>query len=381
MPKGCNLLGMQTLQPANQSVQAIHKMPTLTVNLGALCANYQTLANTCAPAECGVVVKANAYGLGMDRVAPALYEAGAKSFFVATLEGGAYLRDILPDATIYVLNGLLNGDQDLLLTGNLTPVINTMESLHLWQAASKLAQKPLPFALHVDTGLNRLGLSPDEFQSVLNTGWDGLDLKMVMSHLACADEPDHPMTKQQSDLFNTLTKDLPQTVQRSLAASDGAFRGQHLHHDLVRAGASLYGLNPTLETENPMQPVVQLNVPILQIRTVEQDGTAGYCATASVKKGQRLAVVAYGYADGLYRSASNSAKLFYGGQALPVVGRVSMDVTIVDISDLPEGTLKQGDMLQVFGANQAPDDLARDMDTIGYEILTSIGYRIQTTYI
>ena len=338
----------------------------LVISLKAIQENYKFLQQNTA-GNCAAVIKADAYGLGMAPIAKALSEQGAKEFFVALAEEGAALRQILPEATIYILNGILPGEQVLFLSHNLIPVLNNPAQKTEW-----LNDKPC--ALHVDTGLNRLGFNANDFDY-----FDGLNVQLVMSHLACADTPDNQINQQQRARFITAANKYP-LARKSLAASDGIFCGPNFHFDLVRPGAALYGLNPTPNSQNPMQSVIQLSVPVLQIRTIEQEGFVGYAATCRVNPGQRLATISLGYADGFFRSLSNQAQLYYKGTVLPVLGRVSMDVVTVDISALPENALNPGDMVDVFGPHQTPDELAKAAGTIGYEVLTSLGSRFERVY-
>lgn len=345
----------------------------LAISLSAISANYKLLSEKSATAQCAAVVKANAYGLGVAAVANTLYESGAREFFVALVEEGAELRAILPDATIYVLNGILPNEEKLFTEQNLIPVLNDAGALSLWQNAAKSLNKKLPAVLHIDTGLNRLGFA-DVPENI-----DGLNIKLVMSHLACADTPENPINVQQHQRFKNAIAKLP-GVRASLAASDGIFCGSDFHFDLMRPGAALYGLNPTPSQKNPMQNVIQLDVPVLQTRVVAQDGFVGYAATHTVTRGQRLATVSLGYADGFFRSLSNKGQLFHNGTALPLLGRVSMDVVVVDMSAIPENALHAGDSLQVFGDSQTPDQLAKAAGTIGYEVLTALGPRFNRVY-
>jgi alanine racemase len=338
----------------------------LTISLNAIRNNYQLLNQKTDQAVCSAVIKADAYGLGMKPVAENLHDTGITNFFVALLEEGIELRQILPEATIYVLNGILPNEEKLFLEHNLVPVLNDKSQTELWQNG-KLC------ALHVDTGLNRLGFNLNDFQKF------DLNVQLVMSHLACADTPDSWINKLQLQRFTEASQKYPD-AKKSLAASDGIFCGPDYYFDMVRPGAALYGLNPTPSQQNPMQQVVQLSVPVLQTRIVEQDGFVGYAATKEVKKGQRLATVSLGYADGFFRSLSNAGRLYYKDIALPVLGRVSMDVITVDISALPENALNAGDWLDVFGPNQSPDQLAKAAGTIGYELLTALGQRFERVY-
>lgn len=351
----------------------------LTVSLSALCDNYRFLCEQTAPAQCGVVVKADAYGLGMAAVAPALYNEGARIFFVAQTGEGIALRSMLePDAVIYVLNGLLPDSEQDFLAHDLRPVLNRPDSVRRWRDKGRHTgnNKPAPCAIQLDTGLNRLGLTAGEVGSV---DLDGLDVAMVMSHLACADTPDHLMNTVQRQRFEEMVRYFPD-AQKSLAASDGIFCGPEFHFDLARPGAALYGLNPVPRRVNPMKAVINLTAPVLGVHHVEQDGFVGYAATRSVRAGQRIAAIGLGYADGFFRSYSNQANLYWQGTALPVLGRVSMDMILVALDNLPENSLHTGDYVEIIGPSQTVDQLAASSGTISYEIIATFGPRLERIY-
>lgn len=351
---------------------------TLTVDLDALGKNYAFLAEKVAPCACSAVVKANGYGLGIAPIAQTLWNAGNRLFFVAQLDEAIELRALLPEATIYVLNGLFAGEENIFAALDLVPCLNDGVQLALWQAHALCVQRQLPAILHVDTGLNRLGFNVRDFKAL--GAVKHLDLHYIISHLACADDPENEMNKHQRDLFISATQHFPQ-IKKSLAASDGIFCGTRFHFDLVRPGAALYGLNPRPGLDNPMRQVVRLQAPIIQLRTVDSDGTVGYGASARVTARQRLATIALGYADGFLRSLGNQAILYWGDHELPVLGRVSMDLITVDVSSLPEEALKVGDMLDIFSRYQTPDQLARKAGTIDYELFTTLGRRLERHYI
>lgn len=340
----------------------------LSISLSAIQENYRHVAEVSTGAMCAAVVKADAYGLGLNAVAPALYEAGARTFFVALMEEGIALRALLPDAVIYVLNGVLPNEESDMRAHGLRPVLNDPENLSRWTDG--------PCAVQLDTGLNRLGFSVSQWEK---TDLAGRDVTLILSHLACADTPEHPMNTVQRQRFEDMTARYPQ-VQKSLAASDGIFCGEGFHFDLVRPGAALYGINPIPNRANPMTPVVTLEAPILGIHTVEQEGSIGYAATRAATIGQRVAAIGLGYADGFFRSHSNQANLYWKGKALPVLGRVSMDIVLVDLANVPEQTPTIGDYVEVIGPSQSADQLAATAGTIGYEILTALGPRFQRVY-
>jgi alanine racemase len=339
----------------------------LTISLEAIKQNYHYLSKKIGNVSCAGVVKANAYGLGMAPIAKMLADNGMKDFFVALPEEGIELRHILPNANIYILNGILAGEEKDFIHHNLIPVLNDKSQIALWQNGR-------PCVVHIDTGLNRLGFNAKDIDAI-----DGLNINLLMSHLACADTPDNPFNDLQLHRFNEATKKYPH-IKKSFSASDGIFIGSEYYFDMVRPGAALYGLNHVPTRINPMQTVIQLSVPILQTRVVDQKGFTGYAATYPVTPGQRLATVSLGYADGFLRRLGSQGHLYYKDIALPVLGRISMDLVTVDISALPESALRAGDWLDVFTPGQTPDQLARKAGTIGYEILTSLGDRFERVY-
>src|SRR5215813_296246 len=310
----------------------------LTIDLAAIAENYRMLAAKVAPAECAGVVKADAYGLGAAQVAPALQRAGCRTFFVATLAEGLALRALLPDATVYALNGLHGVDPPAFIGAGLRPVLVSLQEVDTWLAAADAAPAARA-GLHLDTGMARLGMPADEFDGLIA---DGSKLKrlrpsLVMSHFACADTPEHPLNREQPQRFQAALSRLALPgVTRSIAASSGIFLGQEQALDLVRPGAALYGIAPLANQPNPMRQVVRLQAKILQVRRVDADSTVGYGATHRFDRPARLATIGVGYADGFMRALSNRGGAYLGGRRLPIVGRVSMDLTVLDISGLPE---------------------------------------------
>ncbi len=337
----------------------------LAIDLDAIAGNWLKLCDLAAPATVAGVVKADAYGLGMDRVAPALRRAGCSLFFVAGLEEGASLRALLPDAEIAVLSAPVEGFQAAYRDHRLLPVLNHAGDLAAWPGEDAV--------LHVDTGMTRLGLDPADAAAL-----DRQRFRLVMSHLACADEPDHPLNDAQRRLFAELAGrfDAP----ASLANSSGIFLGPGYRFDTARPGMALYGLNPTPGEANPMQSVIRLEARVLQVREVGRPLTVGYGATAKVRAGQRLATVAAGYADGYLRAASPRAGALLHGRRVPLVGRVSMDSIILDVTGLPPGSVNPGDRAVLIGEGMDADALAEAAGTIGYEVLTSLGARYARSY-
>lgn len=337
----------------------------LTIDLDAIVRNWRKLCDLAAPAAVAGVVKADAYGLGMDRVAPALQRAGCSLFFVAGLEEGAALRTLLPDAGIAVLSAPVEGFQAAYRDYRLLPVLNHAGDLAAWPGEDAV--------LHIDTGMTRLGLDPSDAAAL-----DRRRFRLVMSHLACADEPDHPLNEAQRRLFAELAPQFD--APASLANSAGIFLGPGYRFDIARPGMALYGLNPTPDLPNPMRPVVRLEARVLQVREVDRALTVGYGATAEVRPGQRLATVAAGYADGYLRAASPRAGALLHGRRVPLVGRVSMDSIVLDVTGLPPGSVNPGDWAVLIGEGTDADALAEAAGTIGYEVLTSLGARYSRSY-
>lgn len=353
----------------------------LTVDLDALTRNYADLCARARPAAVAAVVKADAYGLGLDRVGPALAAAGARTFFVALPEEGVRLRRSLPDVEIAVLDGLFAGIEDDYRRHRLTPVLNHLEEVGRWQALARRLETPLAAMLHADTGINRLGLDGDAVARLAAEPdrLDGLAVTAVLSHFACADEVDHPLTAIQATRFAALRRRLP-AVRASLANSAGLFRDAGYHLDLVRPGIAVYGGNPTPETANPMRPVVALEARVLQVRRVDSPMTVGYGATHRIRGPGKIATIAIGYADGYRRSLGGRAIVRLAGRCCPVVGRVSMDLTTVDVSALDDADLRPGGWVRVMGVEEDADALAATADTISYEMLTGLGRRFERVY-
>jgi alanine racemase len=333
-------------------------------------------------------VKADGYGLGADRVAPVLYQEGCRIFFVATFDEAVALRQILPDdqmpdADIACLNGLLAGTETAFVEHRIIPVINAVEQIGRWRDQGAKEGRALPAMLHLDTGMNRLGLDGREMDRVADdpTSLDGIDWRYAISHLAIADEADHPMTAQQLARFRSMRARLPVAMKASLANSSGIFLGSEFHHDLGRPGIALYGGRPAAGRDNPMLCPIRIEGRILQIRTVEPGWTVGYGASWRAARETRIATVAAGYADGYLRSLSSAGRVAVGGRLCDVVGRVSMDSITVDVTDLPEADAAPGGMVEVLGPTVTPDSMADAGGTIGYELLTALGSRYIRHYV
>lgn len=353
--------------------------PTLLIDLGALRRNWLTVLKRSAPAECAAVLKADGYGLGAARLATTLSRAGCRTFFVATTEEGVSLRASAPeDAEIFILNGVYDADFAALLQHKLIPVLSSCSHVSRWMRNAPAAA----CALQIDTGMNRLGLDTREMGRLLNCDVRTLRPVLLMSHLACADEAGHPQNAAQRRLFATMALDALQTwpeMRISLANSSEIFLGRGRRFDLTRPGIALYGANPAPGRENPMHTVATVLAPILRIITLPDGGPVGYGADYVAKPGTRLAVVGVGYADGYLRSLSGKGCAWINGAIAPVAGRVSMDLTVFDVTAVDH--VAEGDMAELIGPNIDIDRLADAAGTIAYELLAGLGRRLVRRYI
>ncbi|MET1415108.1 alanine racemase [Roseibium sp. HPY-6] len=359
----------------------------LTIDVEAIAKNWLFLkGKLTGDTECAAAVKADAYGTGQAPAGQALFNAGCRTFFVAVPTEAISLRQTLPDATIYALNGLLPGTSDHYLENDIRPVLGSLEEVRDWIDLCKSAGRSFDAAVHVDTGIHRLGLSPDEFSATLSDA----DLmgpfvpSLLMSHLACGSTPDHAMNKRQLDLFRTITAPYAH-IQRSLANSAGVLMGPEYHFDLVRPGISLYGGQAIDDTPNPMTPVAKVEARIMIVRNVPAGDTIGYGAMHTAKRTLRNAVVAAGYADGMLRRAGSTDERPGGfamieGHKAPILGRISMDMITLDVTDIPDHLVKRGAFVEMLGPNVAAADLAAYAETIDYEYLTSLGQRFHRVY-
>jgi alanine racemase len=340
---------------------------TLTIDLDAVCANWAALdARSGYTVETAAVVKADGYGLSSGRVSAALLRAGVRSFFVAEAGEAIAVRKAVGDGPeIYVFSGHMAGDAEVLSAHNLIPLLNSAE-----QVTRYFDESPaLPFGFQLDTGMNRLGMEPGEFAS-LRHRLISAEPRLVMSHLACADEPDHPMNAAQLAAFRQMTDGL--NLRRSLAATGGILLGAEYHFDLTRPGVGLYGGLPFADA----QAVARVTIPVIQTRSVAIGETVGYAAGWTAKRPAQVATLAAGYADGLIRAMGARAEVWHDGTACPIIGRVSMDMLAVDVTDLAQVP----DTFDILGPDQTVDDLAAAAGTIGYEILTSLGARYNRVY-
>lgn len=367
----------------------------LTVDLDALVENYRLLQRQAAPARVAGVVKADAYGLGAARVGPALWRAGCRTFFVALPQEGIALRAVLPEAEIFVLNGTFGPEAAPAFAAHrLMPVIGSQADISCWEAFGwDDGATPRPCAIHVDTGMNRLGLTVEEAQAFAadNALTGALTPRLVMSHLACGDDAEHPLNRQQAESFQAVSRVFT-GVESSLSNSAGIFLGPDFSFDLARPGIALYGGQPFNGGENPMRPVATLEARVVQVRRAHAGQTASYGGHGKINRDAVIAVVSTGYADGYHRASSFAGVPlrqsvaagghgFIHGRRVPVLGRVTMDLTLFDVTGLgPEG-VSVGDWIELFGENISVDEAATAAGTISYEMLTSLGRRYHRLYV
>ena len=357
----------------------------LSIDMNALAANYAYLAAFAEPAESGVTIKADAYGLGIAECAPVFWASGARSFFVALASEAVALRAILPKANIYVLHGANAANAAFLRDQKIAPVLGSPDMISLWREFGAGA----PCALHVDTGMNRLGLTLNEARTLANDGLGNLNAVLLMTHFACADEPDHPKNTSQIDSFNAAKALFPQ-LKTSLQNSAGAFLGEAARSDVARLGIALYGGEAVNNAANPMRPVVTAEAQVMMVREAKAGETVSYGATQVLTRETRIAVCSVGYADGYHRAISGTGVAlrqtgrpagygFIAGYQVPILGRVTMDQTMFDVTDVPD--VKASDFIELFGPNISLDNAARAAGTIGYELLTSLGRRYNRVYV
>jgi alanine racemase len=358
----------------------------LTVDLAAIEANWHMLSRRVTPSDCGAVIKGDGYGCGLEPVAALLYHAGCTTFFVADLGEGKRVRKLAPEASIYVLNGVPPGTCHVFAEHYLRPVIGSLAELAEWDSFVGASHWRGGIALHVDTGMNRLGLSIAEAAALASRmASENHGITLLMGHFVASEIADHPLNNRQIQAFRDIRM-MFRGVPASLANSSGIFLGASAHCDLVRPGAALFGVNPTPHERNPMRPVVELRGRVMQIRDVPKGETIGYDATWTAPCPSRIAVIAVGYADGYLRAASATndrpgGEVAVAGRRCPIVGRVSMDLMTVDVTDLPErAAVRRGDLVTLIGEGIDVDQVAARLGTIGYEVLTSLGRRYARIY-
>lgn len=376
------------MSTSHAPLSADHAGGLLTIDLAAITENWRLLNRKLKPGcDCGAVVKADAYGLGAPNIAAALAGAGCKTFYVAHLMEGIELRQVLGRGPrIIVMHGANPGLEGDLFRHGLIPVLSTQDQISRWRTFASDADVLQETIIQVDTGMNRLGLSDTEFTDHLNDPdcFQGLTPLALMSHLACAGTPEHPLNTEQLNRFTSALSAFRTKfpdAKGTLTNSSGVFLGDAWHHDFARPGAALYGLNPQLGTKNPMLPVVRLQAKILQVRRVDSTETVGYGATFQAVDGMKLATVSIGYADGFLRSLSNTGGAFLDGIPVRVAGTVSMDLLTFDISNVPDSSIRPGAMIDILSQDHTADDLADAANTIGYEILTRLGNRYARRYL
>lgn len=367
----------------------------LTINLSRLVENWRFFNEACraspddavgsAVTDVAAVVKADAYGLGSKEVGSALWAAGCRRFFVAHGSEGTALREALAEAEIFVFHGALLGEEESFKSARLIPVLNSEEAALRWaEFGDKSGYRPA--ALQVDTGMNRLGFSANEFNRFIQADdfLNQVDLKLIMSHLALADELESPQNEQQRSLFERLVSQLPEALKSvpcSLANSAGVLHGAEYHYDIARVGIGLYGGNPFTGVPNPMKAVVKLEAEILQRREIEVGEAVSYGATWQAERRSQIATIGVGYADGYLRLGGEQGFVMIGGVKAPIVGRVTMDLIMIDVTDIEEPLSRPGCLVELLNDELTVDDVASWSGTIGYEVLTALGGRYERRYI
>ena len=357
----------------------------LTIDLGALVANYKMLRARVSPGECAAVVKGDAYGCGIDEVTTALTRAGCQTFFVAHLSEARRVRAIAREAVIYVLNGFSSTAGPGFVETYARPVINSLVELAEWDHFVADSGFTGSAALHVDTGMNRLGLTIEDAAAIAaHIRSESHHITLLMSHLACADRPEHPLNDQQIRQFREL-RSLFRGIGSSLANSSGIFLDASTYCDVVRPGIALYGGNPNLAKPNPMRPVVDVKSHILQVRNIAKGAAVGYGSTWTAKRDSRIAVIAAGYADGVPRAAAitegaKPREVLVAGKRCRMVGRISMDLLALDVTDLPVSAVRRDQMVTLIGDGLPLDEVAAQAGTISYELLTNLGRRFHRVW-
>ncbi|WP_341764627.1 alanine racemase [Candidatus Tisiphia endosymbiont of Beris chalybata] len=362
---------------------------TLEIDLAKIRANYRIMAKLCKSAEVAAVVKANSYGLGASVVAPALEQENCKSFFVANIEEAISLRQVLASgSSIYVLNGVFYEEVEWFKHYNLIPVLNNIKQLEIWQKFALRnkeicsSSNALSCTIHINTGMNRLGMTDKEIKDIVNNPrlLDGLALQYVISHLSASEVAGDPYNQQQLEKFKDYLSFFPK-IKASLSNSSCAFLGEEYHFDLIRAGAALYGINPSGSLMNhSLHNPVRLTAPIIHLQELSAEDYIGYNMTFKTGRNSMIATLPLGYADGYSRAFSNYGEVFIDSYRAPVVGRISMDLITIDVTDLPPEKIFLGQQVEIIGNNCTPDKIANIINTIGYEILTMMGNRYKKVY-
>ncbi|MDN3030365.1 MAG: alanine racemase [Candidatus Tisiphia sp.] len=356
---------------------------TLEIDLAKIRTNYRIISEICKNSKIAAVVKANSYGLGADIIAPALQMENCQNFFVNSVNEGVELRKVLgAKPNIFVFHGVFYNDVEEFGNSNLIPVLNSLQQIAIWQKFAAKKQQVLRCTIHVDTGMHRLGMADIEMQRIIDNPslLSGLELQYVISHLSASEIADNPYNLQQLTKFRYYLNYLP-TAKASLANSSSIFLGQEYHFDLIRPGASLYGLNPLgISSKNPMHNPIRLTAPIIQLQELPPESYIGYNMTFKTKRNRLIATLPLGYADGYSRAFSNCGEVCIGSYLAPVVGRVSMDLITIDVTELPPNEIFLGQQVEIIGDYCTPDKIASVINTIGYEILTMLGDRYKRVY-
>lgn len=369
----------------NETAAASRMAAVLTIDLSAVVANWRQLAARASASECAAVVKADAYGLGAESVVRALAAAGCRTFFVATAGEGERIRAVAPRAIVYVLEGLPNGGARALAAARLRPALAALEEIREWAAFGRSIGRRLPAALQFDTGMNRMGAPARDAEAAATAAQD-IDLTLIMSHFVCAQWAEDPRNARQIAVFEAARRFFP-GVPASLCNSSGIFLGQQPHYDLLRPGYALYGGNPTPGSPNPMRSVARLEAPVLATRQIEAGESVGYDGVWTATRPTRLATLGLGYGDGFPAAIGGgepgrqAPEAIIAGRRCPVVGRVSMDFIMLDVTDVPEAAVYRGQTAELLGETIGVDELAERCGTIGYEILTRLGRRYERVYI
>ncbi|AGF74877.1 alanine racemase [Bartonella australis AUST/NH1] len=354
-----------------------------TIDLGAIAENYTILSQRTAPIECSAVVKANAYGMGVEKIAPTLYHAGCRTFFIAQITEALQLKAILPpDATLALLNDIPPTAEEFIAQSGIVPVLNSWQTIESWRTLCQKTGKKFPAIVQIDTGMNRSGLNQKELQQLINDPslFAKADIKYVMSHLANADDATHPFNRVQLAATKTALAQLP-ACKASLANSGGIFLGPDFYFDLVRPGIALYGIDPHKKYPTSLKPVLKLEAQVMQSQNIDAGMPVGYGGSFITRRSSVLATISVGYADGWLRALSNKGAVYFNGHKLPITGRVSMDSIIVDATDLKDKKPERGDWVELIGTHQTIENISADANSIPHEILASLGSRCKRIYI
>ena len=354
----------------------------ITVDLDALEANYQFCREQLKPASCAAVVKADAYGLGIGQIAPALWDAGCQQFFTATFREGIKLRSFLPDAEVYVLEGVTEVSLQAFCEHALVPVLISPAHAVLWAGQAREMGHPLPAIIHLDTGMTRLGFGEPELREFLQNRDDleWLDTRYIMTHYACADEPEQAKTRQQLEQFDRLRALLP-PAPTSVGNSAGGLLGEPWSGNMARVGIALFGGNPYLGDKPALKPVLRIQSRVLQLREIAAGTTVGYGATHTADSRTMIATVGTGYADGYPWSLGNRGVASVAGHRVPVVGRVSMDLITLDVTGVPPELVQPGQMVDLIGPDVSLEEVAERAGTVNYEILTRLSQRARRKFL